>query len=121
MRNISVAIVEDEEVYSKSLSEFLSRFAEENDYDLNIEVFSSSVEAAETFRGQFQILFLDIMMAGMTGMELAQAIRADPSLSSMKVYLFTAEVEMKDSFAKSGFNGILFKPANLESLRNILP
>jgi hypothetical protein len=38
----------------------------------------------------------------------------------MKVYLFTAEVEMKDSYAQSGFDGILLKPANLEMLGNLL-
>ena len=107
MRNISIAIVEDEEVYSKSLSEFLSRFAKENDYDLNIEVFSSSVEAAETFRGQFQILFLDIMMAGMTGMELAKEIRkSDPCVmiifvtSLAQFALESYEVEATDYLLK---------------------
>jgi hypothetical protein len=30
-------------------------------------------------------------------------------------------VEMKDAYAERGFDGILLKPANLESLRRILP
>lgn len=39
----------------------------------------------------------------------------------MPVYLFTAEVEMKETYAQKGFDGILLKPANLESLRRLLP
>ena len=29
--------------------------------------------------------------------------------------------EMKDSYAEKGFDGILLKPANLDSLRKLLP
>ena len=60
-------------------------------------------------------------MPEMTGMALVAAIRANPSLAKTPVYLFTAEVEMKDTFAENGFDGILLKPANLEALRSILP
>ena len=31
----------------------------------------------------------------------------------------TDEMEMKDSYTQSGFDGILIKPANLESLRRL--
>ena len=60
-------------------------------------------------------------MPEMDGMQLVTAIRANPAIAKTKVYLFTAEVEMKDSYAASGFDGILLKPANLEALRNLLP
>ena len=43
------------------------------------------------------------------------------ALASNRVYLFTAEVEMKDTYAEKGFDGILLKPANLDSLRKLLP
>jgi hypothetical protein len=42
-------------------------------------------------------------------------------IADLPVYLFTAEVEMQDTYAEKGFDGILLKPANLDALRNILP
>ena len=70
---------------------------------------------------KFDFVLTDMWMPEMDGMKLVAAIRANPAVAKMKVYLFTAEVEMKDSYAQSGFNGILLKPANLESLRSLLP
>ena len=68
----------------------------------------------------FDFVLTDFIMPEMTGEELAQAIRADPALKALKVYLFTAEVEMKDAYASKGFDGVLLKPANLEALKNLL-
>jgi len=70
---------------------------------------------------KFDFVLTGAWMPEMTGMALVAAIRANPSLAKTPVYLFTAEVEMKDTFAENGFDGILLKPANLEALRNILP
>ena len=70
---------------------------------------------------KFDFVLTDAWMPEMTGMELVSAIRADPAVSKTRVYLFTAEVEMKDTFAAAGFDGILLKPANLDSLRKLLP
>lgn len=75
MPNIRVAIVEDDVPQAELLSDFLSRFAQEKGFQLTTERFSSAVEMAETYKGQFDILFLDIMMPGQTGMELAHEIR----------------------------------------------
>ena len=69
----------------------------------------------------FDLVLTDLFMPEMTGEELVAEIRADPSLAANRVYLFTAEVEMKDTYAEKGFDGILLKPANLEALKNILP
>lgn len=48
------------------------------------------------------------------------AIRANPALAKMKVYLFTAEVEMLNTYGENGFDGILLEPVSLESLRRLV-
>ena len=68
----------------------------------------------------FDFVLTDFVMPEMTGEELVAAIRADPALAALKVYLFTAEVEMKDAYAEKGFDGILLKPANLAALKGLL-
>ena len=69
----------------------------------------------------FDFVLTDLFMPEMTGDELVAAIRADPALASLKVYLFTAEVEMQNAYSEKGFDGILLKPANLEALKKLLP
>jgi len=70
---------------------------------------------------KFDFVLTDAWMPEMTGMELAASIRANAALAKLPVYLFTAEVEMKDVYAEKGFDGILLKPVNLEALRKLLP
>jgi len=70
---------------------------------------------------KFDLVLTDAWMPEMTGMELVAAIRANPALEKLPVYLFTAEVEMKDTYAEYGFTGVLLKPANLEALKKLLP
>ena len=68
----------------------------------------------------FDFVLTDLFMPEMTGEDLVAAIRVDQALAALPVYLFTAEVEMKDTYAEKGFTGILLKPANLESLKKLL-
>ena len=70
---------------------------------------------------KFDFVLTDAWMPEMTGMELVASIRANAALAKLPVYLFTAEVEMKDAYAEKGFDGILLKPATLEAMRKILP
>ena len=65
----------------------------------------------------FDLVITDMFMPQMTGEELVSAIRADARLSALTVYLFTADVEFKDTYAEKGFSGVLIKPATLETLR----
>ena len=70
---------------------------------------------------KFDFVLTDAWMPVMDGLKLVQSIRSNPAVAKTKVYLFTAEVEMKDSYRQSGFDGILLKPANPEALRKLLP
>ena len=75
MKRYSVAIVEDEDIHAKTLADFLTDFAAEEGIDLSFTRYGNAVDAAEDYKGQFQMVFLDIMMPGMNGMELAKEIR----------------------------------------------
>ena len=68
----------------------------------------------------FDLVITDLFMPVMSGEELVAEIRADPALAPLRVCLFTADVEMKKTYAEKGFDGILLKPATLESLKGIL-
>ena len=82
MLTYTIAIVEDEAVHSATLSEYLQRLAEEEGFEVSLTLYSSAVEAAEGYKSQFDALFLDIQMPGMTGMELAKEIREkDPHVT----------------------------------------
>ena len=67
----------------------------------------------------FDVLLTDLFMPEMTGEELVAAIRADECLAPLPVYVFTADVELKDTYAEKGFTGTLLKPATLESLNDL--
>ena len=69
----------------------------------------------------FDLVLTDMYMPIMNGTELVAAVKANPALKKLPVYLFTAEVEMLDAYEEKGFDGILLKPATIESLREILP
>ena len=107
MKRVNVAIVEDEKPQADLLIGYLQDFAKEQGIDLSYTHYPSAIDAAETFNGQYDILFLDIMMPGMTGMEYAHEIRkSDPNVMIIFVTSLTQfaiegyEVEATDYLIK---------------------
>lgn len=82
MQTIRIAIVEDELPQAETLRSYLERYKKEHpEYEFSIVHFSSSINFAETYKSNYDVLFLDIQMPGMTGMELAHELRkSDPSV-----------------------------------------
>lgn len=79
MKPLSIAIVEDEKEAADRLTSYLFSFAKEEGFEIDLRHYCSATDAAETFKGQFDLFFLDIMMPGITGMEFAHEIReSDP-------------------------------------------
>jgi len=70
-----IACVEDSPEEFAALSAALERFASENQLDFRITHFSSAERFLEPFASQFNIIFLDIALPEMSGMELAKCIR----------------------------------------------
>ncbi|MDO4804243.1 MAG: LytTR family DNA-binding domain-containing protein [Lachnospiraceae bacterium] len=72
---IKIAIVEDEDLYVKVLSEFLDRFQAESGTAICSERFRDGDEIVENYDGSYDIILMDIQMKFMDGMSAAEEIR----------------------------------------------
>lgn len=72
---IRVAVVEDERGYVEKLKEYLARYQEEYGEQFQIAEYFDGDEIVENYRGQFDIILLDIEMKFMDGMTTARRIR----------------------------------------------
>ncbi len=72
----SVAVVDDEKTFSDQMTLMLRRWADEHDTELDITCFQDGIEIAEDFRHRWDIIFLDIQMKLLDGLDTARRIRA---------------------------------------------
>ena len=72
----SVAIVDDEKVFSDQLAGMLRRWQETHGEELNVTCFQDGIDIAEDFKSKWDIIFLDIQMKLLDGLETARRIRA---------------------------------------------
>lgn len=89
---------------------------------LNVSNVLKTTSAEEALRklkeNPVDLVFTDMWMPGMNGLELSRAIHADRSLSRVKIILLTADaetIEMKD-----GFDAVMMKPFTKAKLFNLL-
>ncbi len=73
---IRIAIVEDEPVASETLKNMIIKFMAENAASAEFDVaeFSDAETFLDNFR-EYEVIFLDIQMGGMSGMDAAREIR----------------------------------------------
>ena len=73
---VHVAIVEDEEIHQKTLKEYLERYAKENGTAFHIDVFPNPILLLENYKPVYDLIFMDIQMPDINGMETARRLRA---------------------------------------------
>ncbi len=72
---IKIAIVEDEQPQASLLHSYLDRYARENDLTLQIKVFSNPLTFLEPYVPGYDLVFMDIRMPYMNGMDTARRLR----------------------------------------------
>lgn len=80
---IKIAVVEDEEECSNKLNEFLERYGKEKEIEFSVKLFRNGMDFISDYSPQTDVVFMDIKMPYMNGMECAVKLRkldADVSL-----------------------------------------
>lgn len=108
MRNI--AIVEDEDIHAAKLEENLSLYQKESLCELRVDRFRTAEELLSDYRSVYAVIFLDIQLPGMDGMECAFKLRElDRTVSLIFITSLT-------QYAQKGYEvdavGYLLKPVS---------
>ena len=67
-----IAIVEDEPLVAKSMQKLIQDYQDEQGVLFSCSCFSDAESFLETFKADYDLLFLDIKLPGMNGMQAAE-------------------------------------------------
>lgn len=73
---IRIAIVEDEDYQAQTLQRYLERFSSENRVDFTIRRFAEAVSLLDNYSLDYDLIYMDIRMPYMNGMDAAHRLRA---------------------------------------------
>ena len=72
---LSIAVVDDERVFSDRLSGFIRRYGEEHGLEMAVSCFEDGLDITDDFKAKWDIIFLDIQMKHLNGLDTARRIR----------------------------------------------
>lgn len=108
-----ILVVDDDEHILRSLSQYLEL------EDFNVVSASSGPEALKLFEQEKpDLLVLDVMMPGMDGFQVLEALRGNPETAGVPVLMLTARDQHNDILKgyQMGATSYLVKPFNLDEL-----
>ncbi|MGP3697673.1 response regulator transcription factor [Rhodobacter sp. NSM] len=113
-RKRRILVVEDEDNIAIALDYLITREGYEHDR------VASGAEALGRIRSTHpDLVLLDVMLPEVSGYEICQGVRLDPTLADVKILMMTARgsaIERKKGLAL-GADGFISKPFELKALR----
>jgi len=110
---VKALVVEDNETNQLIIKDMLELFG------VNVTIAGDGRDALTLLdRNQFDVVFMDIHMPVMNGIEATQRIRQQARFVSLPIIALTADATLKqqENYLANGFNGIIIKPFRSELL-----
>lgn len=107
---VRVAVVEDDEKAAATLKQYLIRYGEEKQISFKIRMYSNAISILEQYSADYDIIFMDIRMPYLNGMDAAHRLRV---LDSAVALIFVTSLTQ---YAVSGYEvdamDYIIKPVN---------
>lgn len=114
-----IAIVDDVGEETALMKKLLYSFADEKNIFFDISCFISGKQFLEAFdKERFDVVYMDIYMNGMTGIETAKALRKRDSHCFL-IFLSRSTEHMSEAFSCHAFEYIQ-KPADYARVREVM-
>ncbi len=115
MANPDIIIVDDDPMVGELSRDLLT------DAGYTVTLVQESLEAIPTIKAQMpRLIVTDIMMPGITGMDICKAVKSDPNLKHIKIIVVSGksyEVEKQRAF-QLGADFFVQKPYNVDTFSN---
>lgn len=117
----NVAICDDETKETEHIRSLINKYDMEYEVSFHIDIYNSSREFTEIYKtaGQYDIIFLDVEMPGISGLDVARNIRHLPDSLVKIIFISNYPEYMQDSFDVQAFN-YLTKPLTYPSFSKLI-
>lgn len=119
--NLNVAICDDDLTQIQLLNSYIEKYLIQTNHNLSVRSYSIANDLLNDYKTPdcFHILFLDVEMPEINGLELAKRIRALPDKHVKIVFVSNYPEYMQDSFDVHAFH-YLQKPLTYERFEDIM-
>ena len=118
VRQLNIAICDDNQIEADLIYKYLDTYLNKNDYDSKVHVYDSGESLLEAFSTDtFSVVFLDIYMSGITGIETAIKLRAKDSNFAL-IFITSSKDHALEAFSCQA-SAYLIKPVNHESIEGV--
>ena len=114
MRNISIAIVDDDNDSRDFIRRMLIRYGAEKNTEFVVDGYENAVDFIEKYKAGYDLIFMDIMMPYMDGMTAAAKLR-ELDTNVLLVFITTMAQYAAQGYDVDAF-GFLIKPVTYESI-----